>query len=196
MLRDRNGALWIGASSGGGGGLLHVHQGRTDVFAHSDGLSGEGVQTLFEDRENNIWVATVNGLDRFRDFAVATLTEDQGLSNDIALSVLADRAGSVWLASFGGLNRWSHGQITIPPRAAPGREWKVFQRKRPKFSFSRRSRARMGFHISRARFPGEWPVKLHQGRSRRKCSFYRPRHYRQYVGDQRGCRSPSHITAK
>ena len=85
MLRDRNGSLWIGTSDRG---LLHVHQGRTDVFAQSDGLSGEGIQTLFEDRENNIWVGTTNGLDRFRDSAVATLTESQGLSNAIVQSVL------------------------------------------------------------------------------------------------------------
>jgi ligand-binding sensor domain-containing protein len=35
LLRDRNGGLWIGTA---GGGLAHVHQGRTDVFASSDGL--------------------------------------------------------------------------------------------------------------------------------------------------------------
>ena len=106
MLRDRNGGLWIGTSDRG---LLHVHQGRTDVFAQSDGLSGE-IQTLFEDRENNIWVGTTNGLDRFRDFAVATLTESQGLSNAIVQSVLADRDGSVWFGTRVGLDRWNNGQ--------------------------------------------------------------------------------------
>src|SRR5262249_23505365 len=54
-----------------------------------------------------------NGLDRFRDFAVATLTVNQGLSSAIAHSVLADRDGSVWLGANGGLNRWNKGQITI-----------------------------------------------------------------------------------
>ena len=34
MLRDRNGALWIGTPDRG---LLHLHEGRTDVFAQSDG---------------------------------------------------------------------------------------------------------------------------------------------------------------
>ena len=40
-------------------------------------------QRLFEDREGNIWVATVDGLDRFRDFAVPTISVKQGLSNAI-----------------------------------------------------------------------------------------------------------------
>ena len=69
LLRDRNGGLWIGTFSQG---LVHVHNGRTDVFVPSDGLSGESVRYLFEDREGTIWVATSDGLDRFRDLAVVT----------------------------------------------------------------------------------------------------------------------------
>jgi signal transduction histidine kinase/ligand-binding sensor domain-containing protein len=107
ILRDRNGGLWIGTAAGG---LLHVHEGRTDLFAQSDGLSGEGIHSLFEDRENNIWAGTVNGLDRFRDVAVVTLTEKQGLSSDIVSAVLPDRDGSVWFGSPGGLDRWNQGQ--------------------------------------------------------------------------------------
>src|SRR6266851_1278133 len=110
MLRDRNGGLWIGTTDRG---LLHVHQGRTDVFAQSDGLSGDYINKFFEDREGNIWVATVNGLDRFRDFAVPTISVRQGLSNAIVWSVLGARDGSVWLGTPDGLNRWNNGQITI-----------------------------------------------------------------------------------
>jgi signal transduction histidine kinase/ligand-binding sensor domain-containing protein len=110
MLRDRDGGLWIGTQDRG---LLHIHQGRTDVFAPSDGLSGELVYSLLEDREGNVWVATRNGLDRFRDFTAATLTVSQGLSHASVMSVLADRDGSVWLATRGGLNRWHGGQITV-----------------------------------------------------------------------------------
>lgn len=108
LLRDRDGGLWIGTSNRG---LLHVHQGRTDVFAQFDGLSGDEVPALFEDREGNIWVATINGLDRFREFAVATFNVNQGLSSAVVQSVLAARDGSVWLGTRGGLNRWSGGQI-------------------------------------------------------------------------------------
>jgi signal transduction histidine kinase/ligand-binding sensor domain-containing protein len=110
LLRDRDGGLWIGTQQQG---LVHLRQGRTDVFSASDGLSGENVRTIFEDREGNIWVATTNGLDRFRDFAVATFSLSQGLSSANVGSVLADRDGSVWLSTYGGLNRWNNGQLTI-----------------------------------------------------------------------------------
>jgi ligand-binding sensor domain-containing protein/signal transduction histidine kinase len=108
LLRDRDGGLWIGTQQQG---LVHLHRGKTDVFSASDGLSGDSVYSIFEDQEGSIWVATINGLDRFRDFAVATLTVNQGLSNARVGSVLADRDGSVWLGTRDGLNRWQNGQI-------------------------------------------------------------------------------------
>jgi len=110
LFRDRDGGLWIGTADSG---LLHVHQGRTDVFAQSDGLSGNNILNLFEDREGNIWAATLNGLDRFREFAVPTISVKEGLSNANAWSVMAAKDGSVWLGTREGLNRWKGGQVTI-----------------------------------------------------------------------------------
>src|SRR5258708_2017624 len=103
LLRDRGGGLWIGTTDRG---LVHVHQGKTDVFRWSDGLSGDYVTSLLEDREGNIWVATLDGLDRFREFPVQTISVKQGLSNAVVGSVLAARDGSVWLGTLEGLNRW------------------------------------------------------------------------------------------
>src|SRR5262249_12048935 len=88
MIRDRDGGLWFGTPQQG---LVHLHQGRTDVFAQSDGLSGANIWALFEDREGNIWVSTSDGLDRFRDFPIATFTVSQGLSTGLVWSVLAAR---------------------------------------------------------------------------------------------------------
>jgi signal transduction histidine kinase/ligand-binding sensor domain-containing protein len=106
LLRDRDGGLWIGTQYGG---LVHVHQGRSDVFSQSDGLSGDDAWNFFEDREGNIWVATENGLDRFRGFAVAAFSEKQGLSKVGA--ILAARDGSIWAGTDDGLRRWDQGQI-------------------------------------------------------------------------------------
>ena len=55
-------------------GLLHLHQGRIDRFSVTDGLSGDFVTNIFEDREGNVWVSTEDGLDRFREFAVPTIS--------------------------------------------------------------------------------------------------------------------------
>ena len=96
LLRDRDGGLWIGTVERG---LIHVHHGRTDVFTRSDGLSGDVVLSLFEDREGNIWVATTTGLDRFRELPVTTISVKQGLSSDSTQSVVAATDGSIWVGS-------------------------------------------------------------------------------------------------
>jgi signal transduction histidine kinase/ligand-binding sensor domain-containing protein len=112
LLRDRHGGLWIGALVDMG--LLHIHDGRTDRFTPDDGLSGGGVSSLLEDREGNIWVSTLDGgLDRFRAFAIPTMSVRQGLSSRGVYSILAARDGSMWLGMSDGLNRWNKGQITI-----------------------------------------------------------------------------------
>ena len=84
-----------------------------DVFSATDGLSGDDLMNLFEDREGNVWVSTLAGLDRFRDLAAATLTVKQGLSRNLVGSILADKDGTVWLATYGGLNRLDHARIAI-----------------------------------------------------------------------------------
>ena len=110
LLQDRHGSLWIAARRRG---LVHVHQGRVDVFTPAEGLSGDSVRALYEDREGNIWVGTEEGLDRFRELAVTTVSTRQGLPDDYTVSVLPAREGSVWFGSEGGVTRWKDGRATI-----------------------------------------------------------------------------------
>ncbi|HEX8756206.1 MAG TPA: two-component regulator propeller domain-containing protein [Steroidobacteraceae bacterium] len=114
LLRDRDGELWIGTVERG---LIHVHQGKADTYTQLDGLSGDIVLSLFEDREGSIWVSTTDGLDRFRELPVSTLSARQGLSSDATQSVLAAADGSLWIGSHDGLNRWENGKMTVYRRA-------------------------------------------------------------------------------
>ena len=115
FLRDRDGGVWIGT---GGAGVVHLHQGRADVFSQADGLSGDHVTSLFEDREGDVWVATVGGLDRFRNYAVATYAQHEGLGTTPGWgSVVAGRDGSIWMGTNDSLRMWNHGEVTIYGRA-------------------------------------------------------------------------------
>src|SRR5271165_5625279 len=109
LLRDRDGGLWIGTVERG---LIHVLHGRTDVFSRADGLSGDVILSVFEDREGNVWVASTGGLDRFRELPVATVSVKQGLSSDATQSVLAATDGSIWVGAHQGLTMWRNGQAT------------------------------------------------------------------------------------
>ncbi len=108
MLRDHDGGLWVGTLDRG---LVHVHNGRTDSFSQSDGLSGDAVEEIFEDREGNIWVVTADGLDRFRAYSAASLGLKQRLSG--AFAVLSTTDGSIWTSTLRGLKRWDHGRVVI-----------------------------------------------------------------------------------
>jgi len=110
LLRDRDGALWIGTWSRG---LAHVQEHGVDRFAQREGLSGDLITALFEDVEGNIWVATTKGLDRFRDYAAATFSEQQGLSGSGNASVIAARDGSIWFSPHDRLYRVDRGLVTL-----------------------------------------------------------------------------------
>jgi signal transduction histidine kinase/ligand-binding sensor domain-containing protein len=117
LFRDRDGGLWIATIEAG---ILHQHRARMDAFTDSDGLSSNSVQTFFEDREGNMWAATENGIDRFRELAVPTISVRQGLSSPTVVCLLAGRDGSVWMGTTDGLDRWKDGQVTVYRR--PGKE--------------------------------------------------------------------------
>jgi len=108
LLRDRDGTLWAGTTTRG---LVHIHNGIVDAFSQTDGLSGDAISAIFEDREGDIWVATDGGLDRFRASVVVSYTAHQGLSPGRVNSVLASTDGSVWFGTYGGLSRWVHRDV-------------------------------------------------------------------------------------
>jgi signal transduction histidine kinase/ligand-binding sensor domain-containing protein len=95
LFVDRNQTLWVGTGSQG---LYHIHDGVADHYGSANGLSGNNICCLTEDREGNIWVATDRGLDMFRDTPVATFSTNQGLVGSIVRSILALSNGSVWVA--------------------------------------------------------------------------------------------------
>lgn len=108
-MLERNGALWMGTPDAG---LIRLQDGRVSRFATEDGLSGVFVTDILEDREGNVWVATLGGLDRFRDLAVVTISSRDGLSTDTVVSVLSASDDSVWIGTVSGLNQWRGGRTT------------------------------------------------------------------------------------
>ena len=103
VLRDRDGSLWLGTM---GQGLFRLNGEAVEHFTERDGLSADAVVALLEDGEGNIWVATMNGLDRFREPKVARWTSQQGLGGNLVTAVRAARNGDLWAGIFGaGLDR-------------------------------------------------------------------------------------------
>jgi len=132
ILRDRDGALWVAIPDRG---LVHIHQGKTDVFSEIDGLSGDTVTGLLEDREGDVWAVTSNGIDRFREYVVSNFSTKQGLSSTKSVAIVGAKDGSVWVATYNGLNRWKDGRISVvnrigstqDPRTPKGAPYSLFE---------------------------------------------------------------------
>ena len=120
LLVDQHGSLWIGTLDQG---IYRIQGDKVDHFRSSDGLSGDAVSDLFQDREGNIWIVTSRGIDNFHDLRVASFSTRQGLSADQVNSVVASRDGTVWIGNYN-LDALRLGKITsIQPRnGLPGRE--------------------------------------------------------------------------
>ena len=111
ILQDRDGADWIGTDSHG---LIRAHSGGAEIFTTADGLTGDSIEALFEDREGSIWVVTDKGLDRFSASSIATFSEREGLGTPL-YSLVAARDGSIWASTGtpGRIYRIQNGQVTL-----------------------------------------------------------------------------------
>jgi signal transduction histidine kinase/ligand-binding sensor domain-containing protein len=100
LFLDHENALWIGTQDQG---IYRLNGDKVDRFSSADGLSGDSVSGFYEDQEGNIWIATSEGIDCFRNVRVTTFSTRQGLSTNLVDSVLAARDGTIWIGNHGAL---------------------------------------------------------------------------------------------
>jgi signal transduction histidine kinase/ligand-binding sensor domain-containing protein len=116
---DRDGNLWIAASSG----LFRAQKDTVVKLDRSSGLSSDFTSDVFEDRDGNLWVATRGGLDRLRDGPLRSFTTKEGLAGDSGPIVVGD-SGAIWTISGGQVDRiaaneLSTWRVALPARAQP-----------------------------------------------------------------------------
>jgi signal transduction histidine kinase/ligand-binding sensor domain-containing protein len=109
LYADREGALWVGTYERG---IYRIHGEVVDHFDHTNGLSGDYINDIAEDSEGNLWVVTSQGVDRFADTPVASMSVGEGLCSTESASVLASRDGSIWAGGDGALTRLYNGRTT------------------------------------------------------------------------------------
>ena len=109
IIEGRDGGYWLATDQG----LVHlsVHWG-TDTatptysvehFREADGLADDYVNWLLE-RDDGLWIATVRGLNRWRDGRFETLTTVDGLSSDKCTVLAEDIHGRLWIGTTRGVN--------------------------------------------------------------------------------------------
>jgi len=102
ILFDQNGSFWITTLGDGLRRAPYPSQLPKDPigefsntlehFTSEDGLSSDVAYAILEDREGNIWVATRDGIDQFRNSVLAPVTLGPGV---LQLSIVPDNDGYV-----------------------------------------------------------------------------------------------------
>lgn len=114
LRSDNHHSLWIGTRAKG---LYKLSAGKLDRFDMADGLSGDTIERIFEDREGDLWVVTDGGLDMFRDLPVIQYTARDGLPDNQGNAIAAQNDGTVWIGAKGALVRIKNDGIsTITPK--------------------------------------------------------------------------------
>jgi len=109
LMFDHDGNLWVGTKAKG---LFRVHGNAVEHYDRTNGLSGDSVYALFEDREGIVWAGTTSGVDSFRDPAVVTFSQVEGLGKDLPAGILASRDGTIWVANAGSLDHIVNGNVS------------------------------------------------------------------------------------
>ncbi|MFK7924956.1 MAG: two-component regulator propeller domain-containing protein [Bacteroidia bacterium] len=114
LCEDQNGNLWIGTQNNGlyqlnlkSRALIHFQHQVDNPFS----LTNNSVRSIVLDRDNQIWIGTFAGLNRYRpasqDFETIN-SEDfmaSGLSNNSIHKLFVSKKGALWLGTYnGGIN--------------------------------------------------------------------------------------------
>jgi ligand-binding sensor domain-containing protein/signal transduction histidine kinase/CheY-like chemotaxis protein/AraC-like DNA-binding protein len=117
IQEDKKHNFWIGTE---GGGLLLFDRKlkKFKTYTEADGLPGNSVLNLLEDKKGKIWMSTFNGLsvfdpakNTFRNYAATDGLQSNQFSYNAALKL---RSGELLFGGIKGFNRFNPTQISSP----------------------------------------------------------------------------------
>lgn len=103
LLVDSQGYLWIGTN---GNGLIKFNYNSNPpnlkMITTNDGLSNNQTWALYEDRHQQIWVGTKNGLNKISPDRIQSFGPKDGLINDYIYCIASDNQDNTWIGTVGG----------------------------------------------------------------------------------------------
>lgn len=111
-LIDRRGNVWLGTN---GAGLIRIDLATGRVlrrYTERDGLAGDMVRAVLEDRDGNIWAATHSGLTRVTPSSIRPIQLRAGSTAEDISTIERDGQDGVWVEAPGALVRYAKGVST------------------------------------------------------------------------------------
>ncbi len=120
--RDQSGNVWVGTNHG----LLKFNHERKLIshFTTKDGLPGDDVKTVYQDKRGTIWIGTYGGVAALKSGDNLTsnpqqpksefisYTSEKGLASNRVRTIYEDTDGVLWIGTYdGGLSRLRDGKI-------------------------------------------------------------------------------------
>ena len=108
---DSEGNIWFATN---GAGVYRYDSTSLTNLSAQDGLCGDFVSGIVQDRLGNLWFATLNhGICRYDGQAFTQFTKADGVNGDEVCQVYQDRAGNIWFPSEGyGVYRYDDKSMT------------------------------------------------------------------------------------
>ncbi|MCU1384649.1 MAG: two-component system sensor protein [Acidobacteria bacterium] len=106
---DHQGNVWIVTAENGLYRIRNNHlpgPAPLEHFGKPQGLSSDAVLSFHEDRDGNVWIGTSNGLNRFRESKLRSISALTTRTSVLGLAVTATPDGSVWVGTARGLTRF------------------------------------------------------------------------------------------
>ncbi|NOY63205.1 MAG: regulator [Gammaproteobacteria bacterium] len=97
-----DGSIWAGTW---GGGVSRFDGKQWQSFSSEDGLAGDIVFSIAEDRQGALWFGTNKGLSRFDGTSWITLDRSNGLLGESVYSVATTADGEIWAGTRSGVVR-------------------------------------------------------------------------------------------
>ncbi|MDQ1350203.1 MAG: hypothetical protein QG657_504, partial [Acidobacteriota bacterium] len=101
LYEDRNGVLWIGASTGG---LIRFKDGEFFTYPAEDNNALSRIRAISEDRWGNLWIGSYTaGLTCFNNGQLTTYTTQQGLPDNEVRFIYQDENQDLWVTTSAGI---------------------------------------------------------------------------------------------
>jgi ligand-binding sensor domain-containing protein len=125
LLVQPDGTVWVGTRRG----LVLLNGVSGDVlttYTHQDGLQSDSIGALLlsmaprsvgsaqmKPRDDDLWIATFNGLSELRDGHITPFTKATGFSGRVVTALALDDSGALWIGTKGeSLSRYLNGAFT------------------------------------------------------------------------------------